>query len=49
MLKSEWNRLGNFPASDLKISSVEFIDVEDKYDIPYSQNYLVDTSTKSRA
>ena len=32
--KSEWNRLGNFPASDLKFSSAEFIDVEDKYGIP---------------
>ena len=34
LLKLEWNRLGNFPASDLKISSAEAIDVEDIYDIP---------------
>ena len=32
--KSEWNRLDNCPAYDLKISSAEVIGVEDKYDIP---------------
>ena len=47
--KSEWNCLGNCPASELKIYSAEVIDVEDKYDNPYIQMYLVATSTKSRA
>ena len=32
--KSEWNRLVNCPDSELKISSAEVIDVEDKDDIP---------------
>ena len=41
MLKSEWNRLGNFPVSDLKVSSEEVIDVEDNYEILYIQKYLV--------
>ena len=45
---SEWNRLGKCPTSYLKFSSEEVIDVEDKDYIPYSQLYLVSTSTKSR-
>ena len=49
MLKSEWNRLGNFPVSDLKVSSEEVIDVEYKNKIPYRQQYIVATSTKTRA
>ena len=47
--KLEWNCLGNCPASDLKFSSAEVINVYDKYDIPYIQQYLVATSTKSRS
>ena len=47
--KSEWKRLGNCPASDLNFSSAEVMDVEDKYDIPYNQQYIVATSTKSRS
>ena len=47
--KSEVKHLGNFPASDLKFSSVEVIDVEDKYDITYNQQYRIATPTKSRA
>ena len=31
----EWNCLGNFPASDLKVSSEEVINVEDKDAIIY--------------
>ena len=34
--KLEWNLLGNCTASKLLFSSAEVIDVEDKYDIPYS-------------
>ena len=49
LLKSEWNHWGKCPASDLNCSSAEVIDVDDRYDIPYSQQYLVATSTKSRA
>ena len=45
----EWNSLGNCPASDLKFSIAEVIYVEDKHDNPYIQQYLVATSTKSRA
>ena len=47
--KLEWNHLSNCPASDLKCSSAEVIDIEDKDDIIYSQQYLVATSTKTRA
>ena len=47
--KSEWNRWGKRPASDFNCSSTEVIDVDDIYEIPYIQQYLVDTSTKSRA
>ena len=47
--KSEVKHLGNFPASDLKCSSVEVMDVGDKYEIPYNQQYRVATSTKSGA
>ena len=46
---SEWNRWGRLPASDLNCSSAEVIDVDDSKDIPYIQQYLVATSTKSRA
>ena len=41
MLKSEWNRLGKCPVSDYKVSSEGVIDVEDNYDILYSQKYIV--------
>ena len=41
--KLEWKLLGNCPDSDLEFSSAECIDVEDKYDIPYIQKYLVAT------
>ena len=41
MLKLEWNRLGNCPASDLKLSIAEVIDVEYKDKIPYIHQYLV--------
>ena len=34
MSEPEWNRLGNCPTSDLKFSSAEVIDVEDKDDTP---------------
>ena len=37
LLKTDWDRLGNCPASDLKFSCVEFIDVENKNEILYSQ------------
>ena len=47
--KSEWNRLGKRPASALNFSSTEVMDVYDRDCIPYSQQYLVDTPTKSRA
>ena len=40
---------GKRPASDFNCSSAEVIDVDDSEDIPYSQQYLVSTSTKSRA
>ena len=48
MSKLEWNHLGNFHASDLKVYSAEVIDVDDKGDIPYIQKCLVTTPTKSR-
>ena len=43
LLKLEWKRLGNCPASDLKFSSAEVMDVEDKYDTPYNHQHLVST------
>ena len=47
--KLKWKLLGDCPASYLKFSSAEVMDVEDKNDIPYNQQYLVPTSTKCRA
>ena len=49
LLKSEWNRWGKRPASGLNFSSAEVIDVEDRYKILYSQQYLVAPSTKRRS
>ena len=46
--KSEWNRLDNFPDSDLKFSSEEVFDVDDKGGIPYIQKFIFATSTNSR-
>ena len=46
--KSGWNRWGRRPASDLNCSRAEVIDVDYSEDIPYSQQYLVATSTKLR-
>ena len=48
LLKTDWDRLGNCPASDLKFSSAEVIYVDDTDNIPYIQKYIVTTSTKSR-
>ena len=42
LLKSEWNRLGNCPASDLKFSSADVIDMEYTYNIPYIQRRVPD-------
>ena len=47
--KSEWNLLGNCPESDLKDSRVDVMDVEEKDEIPQSQQYLVTTPTKIRS
>ena len=47
--KSEWNRWGRHPASTLNCSSAEVIEVDDSEDIPYIHQYLVATSTISRA
>ena len=47
--KSEWNLWVRRPASALNCSSAKVIDVYDSEDIPYSQQYLVATSTSSRA
>ena len=47
--KSKWNRWGKRPAYDLNCSSAKVIDVDDSDDIPYSQQYLLSTSTKIRA
>ena len=41
--KLEWKHLGNCPASDFNFSSAEVMDVEDKDDIPYNQQYIVAT------
>ena len=41
--------MGKRPASDLKFSSAELMNVYDKGDIPYKQHYLVATPTKIRA
>ena len=47
--KSELNKWGRRPASDLNCSSAEVIDVDDSEDILYIQQYLVAKSTKIRA
>ena len=47
--KYEWNLLGKCPASDLKVSRADVMDVEDKEDVIYSQHYLVTMSTNSMA
>ena len=47
--KYEWNLLGKCPASDLKVSRADVMDVEDKDDIPYTHQFLVHTSTKIMA
>ena len=49
MSKLEWKHLSNCPASDLEFPSLEVIDVEDKDEITYNQQYIVATLTKSRA
>ena len=46
---SEWNWWGRRPESPLSFSSAEVIDMDNSEDIPYSQQYLVSTSTRSRA
>ena len=43
LLKLEWKRLGKHPDSDLKISTAEVMDVDDRDDILYNQQYLVAT------
>ena len=43
MSKSEWNRLGKRPDSGFYCYSVELMDVDDRYDILYSQKYFVAT------
>ena len=48
MSKLEWKHLSNCPASDLEFPSLEVIDVEDKDEITYNQQYIVATSTKRR-
>ena len=48
MSKSEWNRMGRRPVSDLNCYSAEVMYVDDIDDIPYSQQYLVATSNKRR-
>ena len=47
--KSEWNLWGRRPASDLNKSRVDVIDVDDKDDIPYNQQYLLAISTSNNA
>ena len=47
--KLEWNWWGRCPASGFNCYSAEVIEVDDSEDIPYSQQYLVVTSTRSRA
>ena len=41
LLKLEWKRWGNRPASDLNFYSAEVMDVDDRDNILYSQQYLV--------
>ena len=48
LLNSEWKSLVNCPASDLKIYSAEVMDVEDKDDITFNQQYSVAVSDKIR-
>ena len=40
---------GKHPVSALNNSSAEVIDVDDKDNIPYNQQYLVATSTNNKA
>ena len=47
--KLEWNLWGRRPVSALNNSRADVIDVDDKYDIPYNQQYLVATSTSNNA
>ena len=47
--KSEWNIMGKCPASGLKVSRDDVMDVEYKEYIPYIQQYIVATSNNSRA
>ena len=49
LLKSEWNIWGRRPTSALNNSSADVIDVDDKDDIPYNQQYLVATCTINKA
>ena len=49
LLKSKFNRLGKRPTSAFNCSSVEVMDVDDRDNILYIQQYLLDTSTKMRA
>ena len=48
LLKLEWDHLGHCFAYDSRVSILEVINVEDNYDIPYNQKYIVATSTKIR-
>ena len=45
--KSECNLWGRLPASDLNNSSVDVIEVDYNDNIPYTQQYLVATSTSN--
>ena len=44
----EWKHLGKRPTYYLDFFSAEVMDVDDREDIPYNQQYIVDTSTKIR-
>ena len=46
--KSESNWWGSFTTSALNCSIAEATDMDDSEDIPYSQQYLVATSTRIR-
>ena len=48
LLKLEWKRRGNCPNSDLKASRYDVMEAEDKEDMPYNQQYLVDTSKRRK-
>ena len=45
--KLEWNIWGRRPTSAFNNSNTDVIDVDDKEDIPYNQQYLVVTTTSN--